>query len=279
MGTSKSFPGQNNQTPLVPDWLDEEPLDFPREPDLNIPKTPDKPILFEPEPYRFTRPRTDFTRYAISDGSDRRSLAKAISHYVSESLGGPRNASKRMYVSRKSGKALLGFLSNTIALGPAEALKQLNLEALIGQPIEDVFSELTDLFFPDGGELDDGIARDAFIEAIAEMHLYGITDLDSMDEENVKVFFSLYVTQTIEIRLIADIGTKAIQVPSNPEMAIRVQKQLQEFVSGAVSDAVSDSGFDFKEIRSDTLGKLVDEVYERAYGLLNMLGEAEGAKP
>src|ERR1700731_2684196 len=114
MGTSNANEGQGGRTPLVPSWLpDGPPLPLPPPPNqgpqpepapmppVNAPETTSTPIgrpavsSTVPIPPtlpatpefgdadRFRTPRTNFTRFARSGGSDRGSLGRALSGYVS----------------------------------------------------------------------------------------------------------------------------------------------------------------------------------------------------
>lgn len=105
-----------------------------------------------------------------------RSLGRAVSHYVGSSSGGARTAAARMGSARGAGSRLLGFLSDAVARGATEALRSLNLDGLAGRPIEEIFLGLADYVCPDGGSIDEGIAREAFIETIADLAGAGITD-------------------------------------------------------------------------------------------------------
>ena len=93
--------------------------------------------------------------------------------------------------SRAVGGRLLSFLSDTVTRGAREALRALNLEGLAGQPIEVVFLGLADYVCPDGGNVDEGIARNAFIETIADLAENGITDLDSLTADQMQTVFEL----------------------------------------------------------------------------------------
>jgi len=128
--------------------------------------------------------------------------------------------------SPASGVPLLSFLSSAVANGPREALRALNLEKLAGRPIEEVFIGLMEYVCPEGGTVDEGIARDAFIETIADLAETGISDFDSLTADQMQTIFELYATHAIETRLCNDIGMKAITLPSDAAQAASIQRQL-----------------------------------------------------
>ena len=71
--------------------------------------------------------------------------------------------------SLQTGAGLVRFLNDAAANGVREALRTLNLEGLAGRPIEEIFAGLSDYICPEGGSIDEGIARDAFIETIGDL--------------------------------------------------------------------------------------------------------------
>jgi hypothetical protein len=82
--------------------------------------------------------------------------------------------------SRGTTARLANFLTSVSNQGAREALRSLNLEALAGRPIEEIFLGLADYICPESGTVDEGIARDAFIETVAELASLGMTDLDGL---------------------------------------------------------------------------------------------------
>ena len=211
MGTSSAYGGPGGGTPLVPSWLgsdamgdgappptalDSEPGGAPPSPPPNRPEIP-----AQGDPNRFTGARSNFTRFARSGGTDRASLGRAVSGYVSTSSGGARQAAQRMGASRGAGARLLNFLTAAQAYGAKEALKAFDLEGLAGRPIDEVFLGLVDFICPNAGSVDEGIAREAFVETIIELTTLGVTNLDALTPDQMQTVFELYATHAIEARL------------------------------------------------------------------------------
>ena len=291
MGTSNAYGGPCGGTPLVPSWLggddasgtpdrgspanDEPPGSTPPGP---IPPAPPLPPIPPPAAVdRFTASRNSFSRFARSGGNDRASLGRAVSNYVSSASGGSRAAAQRMGTSRTAGARLLGFLSSAASGGAREALRALNLENLAGRRIEEVFLGLVDYVCPDGGTIHEGIAREAFIETIAELAGTGITDIDGLSADQIQTIFELYATHAIEARLCNDIGTKAITLPADPSAAGRVQAQLLDFVRRGVADALTAARTAMQTLTPDRVFAFVTGVYEQAFFILQTLGDAEAA--
>jgi hypothetical protein len=180
--------------------------------------------------------------------------------------------------ARGAGSRLVGFLSDAANRGVVAALRSLNLEALAGQPIETVFLGLVDYICPDGGSIDEGIARDAFIETIADLGQAGITNLDALTPEQLQTVFALYATNAIETKLCNDIGIKAIVLPPDEGQARAVQAQLKDFIRRAVTDALAAANDTVGALTAERTLSFVTDVYEQAFGILQTMGDAEAAK-
>lgn len=295
MGTSGSYGGAGNGSPLIPAFLnDPVPASAPvLAPPLvpaatNAPSAPvpvpapiappqPRPVPQQaPLPHRFTTPRTNFTRFARSGGTNRAALGRAISGYVSSAAGGSRQAARRMGSSRDTGARLYSFLSDVQARGPTEALRALNLEALAGRPIEEIFLGLAEYVCPVGGTVDEGIARDAFVDMIADLADQGTTDFTAFTPEQMQTIFEMFAANAIEARICNDIGKNSIILPADVAAVKRVQAQLHDFVLRAVSDVLTARRTSGRLTPQQAL-RHVETVYEAAFEMLQAMGEAEAA--
>lgn len=284
MGTSNPYGGPGGDNPLIPSWLGSDgdgappdgapPESGPPPGDAPAPP-PSPPPQPSPFPDRFRTPRNNFTRFASSGGNDRASLGRALSGYVSRASGGARQAAQRMGSSRGAGARLLGFLADAQARGAREALRALNLEHLAGRPIDEIFVGLVDYVCPDGGTIDEGISREAFVETIVDLATLGITDLDALTADQMQTVFELFATHAIEARLFNDIGTKAITLPRDAHTASRVQAQLRDFIARGVSDALTAAKMVLSALTPDRVLGFVGSVYEEAFRMLEIMGEVE----
>lgn len=271
MGTSNAFGGQSGATPLVPNWLETNGTDS----SVTGEPPSQSAIPSATEPTRFRAARNNFSRFARSGGNDIKSLGRAISHYVSSSSGGAHTAAVRMGSARIAGSRLLSFLSDTINHGASEALHALNLDALAGRPIEEIFTRLADTLLPEGGSIDEGIAREAFIETIADLAGAGITDLDGLTTDQMQTVFEFYVAHAIEARICNDIGAKTVTLPSDERSAAQVQAQLRDFIQRGVADALTSARTVIATLTPDRIFSFVESIYEQAFEILQVMGAAE----
>jgi hypothetical protein len=180
-----------------------------------------------------------------------------------------------MGASRQASAKLATILSGAIASGPREILRSLKLENLAGRPIEEIFLGMMDYVCPEGGTIDDSIAREAFVETIADFAKNGITDFDALSADQLQTILELYAAHAIEARLCNDIGTKAVTLPSNVAAAENVQKQVFDFVRRSVSDALAVGLAGVAAMTPDKVLGYVTGVYEQAFSILQSMGEAE----
>ena len=285
MGTSSSYGGPGSGTPLVPTWLEPDGMgviDAPAgdspiapvpvaqtSPNTALQPNPEPP----PDPNRFRTARTNFSRFAASGGDDRRSLGRAISGYVSTASGGARTAARRMGASRETGERILQFLADVQSRGARKSLEALNFEVLAGRSLEEIFLGLVDYFCPAAGTVDEGIAREAFIDTIVELAKLGIVNLDALTAEQMQTVFEIFATQTIVNRICNDIGTRTVTFPTDVQAAKRVQKQLYDLVRGGVSDALAAAHEAHQALTPESVRGFVGEVYERAFDVLQRLGD------
>ncbi|MTD34208.1 Qat anti-phage system associated protein QatB [Paludibacterium denitrificans] len=292
MGTSTAYGGPGGGTPLVPSWLGGgDGGDAPPNPaspgvgpdgqppaDGAAPPAPPNrpPIPKTADPQRFSGARNSFTRFAGSGGSDRASLGRAVSKYVSTSVSGARQGcTTHGRLSRCLSARLLGFLADAQARGVREALRALDLESLAGRPIAEIFVGLADYICPGAGTVDEGIAREAYIETIVELASEGLTDLTTFTPDQMQTVFELYATHAIEARICNDIGTKAVTMPTDAQAAHRVEQQLRDFIRGGVSDALTRARSETPNLTPERIQVFVDAVYESAFAILQTLGDAE----
>lgn len=292
MGTSGRSDGPSTGTPLVPSWLEDTTIAEPppalgeeRPPDQvvpqevpQIPVPPRQPLPAippAPPPDRFRRARTNFTRFASSGGSNTRALRRAVGDYVRSGTGGSRNATRRMAVQRASANVVLGLIRDIQRDGVPATLRRLNLEALSGRPLEEVFTGLTEVVCGDGGTIDEGIAFDAWLETIAALGPLGGADPAVLTPEQMREIFLAFVARSIEGRLLQDLGANGLKVARDVVAIEAFEEQLGDYIQGSVRDSFAGDLSDPASLTNRQIKDLVDRTYLDAWELLLTLGDAE----
>lgn len=278
MGTSTSNAGTSgNGTPLVPSWLSPGSSDLGggNNEDTSPSSQQDKPPVPEPatDSNRYQAPRTAFSKFARSGGSDRRSMGRAVSTYVSRSSGGSKGATQKMGSSRGTAARLLNFLNDAATRGIDETLRSLDLDNLAGKPIDEIFIGIADYILPEGGSADTGIAREAFIQTIAQVAEAGSVDLANLNTDQVQAVIEAYAANSIELRIYNEIGVKAVSMPKDVTAATAIQDQLHDFIGNGVSEAFNNFDQNPISLKPDETLAYIDQIYEQSFDLLMALGD------
>lgn len=260
MGTSTSNLGQNGKTPLVPSWLDDDNGEENLIPSLGDPK-------------RFVSPRNNFTRFINDKGRDTSNLHNAISQYIKNSLGGEKNATLRLGAAKNSTIKLVSIFNDFVNKGIFDTSQKYGLGELIGKSAKEVFLHIMDFVCPDGGSTDEGIARSSYIETLMTLPDMENRSIENLTDFEFLTFIKNYMANVVQERLINDIGNKAISLPDDIYEVEFIQSQINDYISGAISDSISILNMDIKNIDSTQTQNIVESVYEKAYNILASLEE------
>jgi hypothetical protein len=303
MGTSTPFGGGSGNNPLIPSWLDGGGAPTPPS---AAPSTlsdgsssasdggtspsdgsnPSKPLsgppadtggLASPSSHRLRAPRKHFNQYARSGGSERASLGKAISSYVSRA-GGSSTVARRMSSERAAAGRLGGVLNQAGQRGIREVLRTLNLDALANRSITEIYASLVDVICAPGGDLDEAFPRDAYLDAIAEVIETNPKDLEQPSSETIALIMERFIANTIRTRILNAIANQLVTLPSDVATVRAIDGAFREFVRGAVSDAMNEIG---RVFHSTQIEQTINALYERSVAVLQIfardLGESEGS--
>jgi hypothetical protein len=169
---------------------------------------------------------------------------------------------------------VLGVIRDVQRLGPTETLRQLDLAELAGRPATDVFVAILEVVCPPGGAVDEAIARQAMLEAIGDMAEAGVGNFDDLTPPQMEEFFLDLVARTIESRVMADLGWRGITLPDNVAAVESAQAQLHDFVTGCTRGELSGRLEGVKRLSDRDIGMLVNQIYEAAFELVAVAGEA-----
>ena len=295
MGTSSSSSGSGSGTPLVPSWLDDPdsgplPGGDGRPPPVDDGdagggqdeqqdgdeggKEPPQPVPATKE--RFRSARNNFSRFAGSGGSDGRALRRAVRDYVRTGTGGTGNAVRRMAPSQAAAGRALGVLRAVQRDGIRETLRRINLQNFSGRSVQEIFTGITEVVCHDGGSIDEAIARDAWLETIAELDQFGIDNLDALTDEQVQELFLSFVAHSIGARLYQEIGVNGFKLSDDLDDIERFDEQFKEYIERAVRDSFSGDISTLSNMSDDDIGSVVDSTYLEAWELLQLLGDRQG---
>jgi hypothetical protein len=159
-------------------------------------------------------------------------------------------------------------------IGAAEALRRLNLEGMAGQPATNVFVSLLEFICPPGGTVDEGVARQAMLEAIGDLADADVGNFDTLTREQLQDFFLDFVVRSIEGRVMADIGKRGINLPDDVSAVQDTQDQLHDVVEGATRGQLAGRLTGLENLSDQELDTVVTQIYETAFELVAAAGEA-----
>lgn len=159
--------------------------------------------------------------------------------------------------------------------GVNETLARLNLTELAGRPAREVFLGLTDVVCKDGGSIDEAIARDAWLETVAEVDGLGVTDLDNLSTDQIKEFFVAFISNAVEAKLFQEIGVNGLKVADLDKIQA-FESQLQSYIKGSVRDSFTTDLGDLSSMTDNQIRGVVDMTFKDAWDLLELLGDREG---
>jgi hypothetical protein len=292
MGTSSPFGGGKGKDPLIPSWVGGGG-DNPPPPPLSPPTPPGSPPtgqgqnpgpstsapsqpppnnpVFSPIEQRFRGPRTNFNQYARSNGDNTKSLARAISSYVSRASGGSKTAARRMASDRRVARQLGGILTQAGQSGIREVVRTLNLAGLTDRSIAEIYASLVDVICEPGGDLDEAYPRDAYLEAVAEIIEMDVEDLEQPSPDTISLIMERFIANTIHNRILNAIGSGLISLPDSVASVQAIDQSFRQFVRGAVSDALNEIG---RVFNSSQMKAVIDGIFERSLAILQVHADA-----
>ena len=160
--------------------------------------------------------------------------------------------------------------------GIQETLRRINLQNLSGRSVQEIFVGLTEVVCRDGGSIDEAIARDAWLETIAELDEFGIDDPDALTDDQVLELFLSFVAHSIEARLYQEIGVNGFKLSDDLDDIESFDKQFRDYIERAVRDSFSGDISTLSNMSDDNIRSVVDSTYLEAWELLQLLGDREG---
>jgi hypothetical protein len=303
MGTSGSYPGPGNRSPLLPPWADEgNPEPFPNPSPQPYPEIPSPPPDRNRNPDQGTQPppsdvpntipytyvlnqpnlggnywpntSRQFTKYARGGGGI--SLGKALKSYT-RSKGGPQRAARVARAGRLSTTKLGGFLSTTATRGIIAASEDLGLsETIIGMPVELALASILDAIVPEGATLDESAARQAINATLEEIYKrYQLDDgdiskLEAIDNKIAGELVVFSVVSYISERILQDLGTSFENGKISIDEVIKLEREVFPYIRETVKLEIYLQNINVLAINwaSSEGQQFSENIYTQAYALM-----------
>ena len=117
--------------------------------------------------------------------------------------------------------------------------------------------------------------RQAYITAIEESPEIASIPFEELTSGQMLLIVQKSMVNVVCGRILNDIGNKIIMLPDDIDVAEKLVVQIKEFVTGAISDAVSDLKVDVNNLSQHQSIDIVDEVYRTAFEIMARAGDNE----
>jgi hypothetical protein len=281
LGTSKSYEGPKDRTPLLPPWAFPDTADEPQP----VPQLPDEPLQEQPTSEQpSTEPLLEPVDVPISPtelfpptSSSSWRLAK-ISLGKSITGGGGRESfakSGRKYVSALASTARLGqFLSSVSSRGLNTTLESFGLASVIGKDVETVFAAISNALAPAGSLREEAIARDAVNEALEGLYEQTIlansdlTKLEQMGNQDIAKALERAVSSYIYHRWLGELEIVIEKKAMSAREATRLERDMKTYIQECVQ--LDMKGVDVLNMDwQGTVGhQFIEKIFTEAYRIL-----------
>lgn len=285
MGTSQSYRGPGNRSPLLPPWADGDSSPLPNpSPDQGQPGS-GNPAQNPANPAPVNSPISQqnnnwattsrhFGNFAKGGGGG--SLGKALGSYT-KSKGGSRQASRSARAGRTSTARLGGFLSNVAAGSVRIATEGLGLaSSILGMPVELALGAILDAIAPEGATPDDSAARRAINATLDEMYSRfelgdgDLTRLEAIDNNTAKELVVYSVTSYIYEKFLQDLQYCFEKENIAVDEVVRLEREVHPYIEETVKFELLQQQINVLTINwSGAEGKrFCEDIYSQAYALL-----------
>ena len=297
MGTSKSYDGPKDRTPLLPSWAfpdaDDGQPSLPSPPDTPLPEEPvsgqpspeplsepsantvfpSTELLPQPPPVSSWRAAKVSLGKAISGGGGSGAFARPGRKYV-RALGGARSASRTSRAGKSSTTRLGQFLSSVGSRGFNETLQRFGLSSVVGKDAETVFAAISNALAPAGASREEAIARDAVNEALESLYERSIladsdlTKLDQMGTQEIAQALETAVSSYIYHRWLGELEIVIEKKAMSAKEAVRLERNMRAYISECVQ--LDMQGVDVLNMDwNGTSGQqFIEKIFTEAYRIL-----------
>ncbi len=278
MGTSSSNAGPKGNTPLLPDWIDNEKDDNSVNPNDGNNNTENQNQDNQNTVIPLTGTWSGAKRSLgnFSNNPSKVNFKRAVKAYVKAS-GGARNIAN----SARHGKIVAGqfisFLNDIRNDGLNKTYEKFGFGKISGDSVEHIFNNLAEVLSSGGGTDEETIARNAVVEALAKIYEdfdvenNSIEALDNLTEEQTETYLEYYLTSYIYERWLQELGIKIEEKDINPADVVKAEKNAFDFIQSSVNLKFDDYNLTTFDYRSDTGKAIMDEIFIQAYSLIEAL--------
>ena len=215
-------------------------------------------------------PRSQFTRF--TNGGGNKALGRALKGYV-RSVGGGAGAARRMPSSTRVASGVAGLASAVINDGAQAALARFNLQDLADRPAAEVLEAVADVICPDGGTIDEAIARDSMLEAIADLADEDPGAFDALTADQLNDFLCDVIARSIVTKVLNEVGTNALHGSATDADFREAEQITRDYTQGRATDALAGRFDPASRTTQAEIDQTISEVYADTFDMLEVVLE------
>jgi hypothetical protein len=112
------------------------------------------------------------------------------------------------------------------------------------------------------------------LETIDKLAEANVGAFEELTPEQLEEFIADFISNTIEARVLNDIGKRGITLPDDVAAVDDIQGQLHDAISGCVRGALAGKLTGLANLGDPDIARLVDRLYEGSFDLIAVLAEA-----
>jgi hypothetical protein len=197
---------------------------------------------------------------------------RAVSSYV-KSYGGARNAAKSAKSGIRTTINIGDFFGGISRKGIIQVLKDYNIQ-IEGRKPKEILNDIVNVLASTPNLNDDSVARKAFVKTMVviyekfEDEERDILLLNSLDPDISKLLITKYIETFIYERLIHDVGSRIEKKAENSCEALRIEKDLKEYIESKVSTTLKDKPLSSINSQAENVDVFVEKLYYQCYKVL-----------
>jgi hypothetical protein len=263
MGTSSSYGGRKDSSPLLPPDYNGD--DTAPDKDETSPDIPQQPIPHKDKPWQNVKTATSY--YITGHSSRGEGSVNHIIRSYGRASGGAVGMMRSSSAGLRAGHSLSQFLSSNYS-SKDSVYERINNILQSEHDVKTALSKIADIISPVPEGKEDAVARDAIINTLCQLYDYldannlDITDLNNLDTSIQEQLFTTYVSEYIWGRMLNDLQICFEKNAETPERATEVEKDFKDYIYAKVSVEVHKGSGSAQANVSFDVDKIFHDCYE-----------------
>ena len=135
------------------------------------------------------------------------------------------------------------------------------------------FTKIASFVCPDGGPNDEGMARSAYFDTIAEDQMLYEKKIEELTAQDCMSILQKYMSKVIMEHIKNDIANKIIILPNDINEISRIEGSVEQLIQQSVADACAEVQQNNLQMTNTKAEQITDSIYKKTYEILEGQGE------